>query len=95
MSATHKLGIDWCDVCHQAASNGHTRCPGTMQVRLIKGKQISFREWYERVDACVQYISGVSVMDLGDFDSWGSWDSQITPASAARQLLEDEGFPNE
>jgi hypothetical protein len=55
----------------------------------------AFNAWLAKVDVEIGKICGLSHTDLPD-QTWRDWfDSEMTPAEAARETLENEGFPFE
>ena len=54
-----------------------------------------FDSWMRDVDACISAYCGLTSSDLAD-QAYRDWyDSGMDPEEAARQTLEDEGFPFE
>lgn len=54
---------------------------------------VSFREYMRRVDSVLLECAGITHLDIGDSDWYDSYESEIDPREAARDALEDEGFP--
>jgi hypothetical protein len=66
--------------------------------KLLSGKrtiELTFEAWLAMVNTAVVTISGVSLADIGDFESWALWDSGTLPYEAAREALEASDFPFE
>lgn len=57
---------------------------------------LQFNAWLSTLDTCVIAIAGVGVHDLPDRDFWSLFDEYgDDPEACARQILEDEGFPED
>lgn len=54
---------------------------------------MSFDEWLKEVDKEVIRLSGVSYQDLADQTWWDWWNDGYGAKEAAREALENEGFP--
>jgi hypothetical protein len=55
----------------------------------------AFSSWMAAVDLEVQRLASVSVHDLADQTYRGWFDDGYPPEDAAREALENEGFPFE
>ena len=53
----------------------------------------TFESWMRAVDAAVQALSYLSVYDLADQTFYDWYESGYTPKEAARETLENEGYP--
>ena len=54
---------------------------------------MTFKMWMDKVDGALDSVCGLSHMDIAD-QRWHDWfDDGFTPEEAAREALEDEGFP--
>jgi hypothetical protein len=54
---------------------------------------MTFTEWMRAVDQEVEIVCGLGTSDLADKPYRDWFDDEYTPAEAAQELLEDEGFP--
>ena len=56
-------------------------------------KAQQFREWFAVADAECVRMSGLSIDDLPDGNSYDAFDGGVSPRSYAHDLLVEEGFP--
>ena len=52
-----------------------------------------FDAWLARVDAHISRLSGLGHEDVADQPWYDWWEDGLSPAEAAENALEDEGFP--
>lgn len=51
-----------------------------------------FRAWMTKVDAAVNRMVGLSVMDLSDIDFWSLFNDKVTPSRAAAMAMRESGW---
>ena len=54
---------------------------------------ITFDDWMDQADNECLSISGCSIHDLPDGNSYDAWNDGATPLDYVTMLLEEEGFP--
>lgn len=58
----------------------------------VDGGDPKFADFMRKVDAHVKALAGVSVMDLADFCFRDAFDDGVSPKSAAKAALANDGF---
>jgi hypothetical protein len=56
---------------------------------------MTFEQWKARVNKEVIKIAGLSCDDFADWDYYSAFRDEYTPKQAAREALEEAGFPFE
>jgi hypothetical protein len=54
--------------------------------------ELTYSQWYAKVDKCVQDMIGLSVRDLPDWMSRDMYDAGEAPQDAAEYALEEAGY---
>ena len=61
---------------------------------FVSSVESKFRAWKRKVDAVLTRTCGLSSSDLADQPYRDWFDDGVTPAQAAKMVLEEEGFPS-
>ena len=58
----------------------------------VNDDRLTFAAWLAKANAACVSISGVSLDDLPDANTYDAWHDGEDPAEFARDVLEEEGF---